>query len=73
MNLDKFFVQPRQTCINQLIVHLERSAWGKGVFMRGKVVAGARPAQIRAGARKLYDKLWADYRAEKITNFPMNG
>ena len=32
MNLDKFFVQPRQTCINQLIVHLERSAWGKGAY-----------------------------------------
>ena len=34
---------------------LERSVWGKGIYTQHLAVPAARPSQIRAGARKLYD------------------
>jgi hypothetical protein len=41
----------------QLERRLCRSAWGKGVYTEHFQVPSARPAQIRAGAKKLYDQL----------------
>jgi hypothetical protein len=44
---------------------LEQSAWGRGIYIPGRVVPAARPAQIKAGARKLYDVIRANARREQ--------
>jgi len=36
--------------------YLERSAWGRGIYTQRWIVPAARPAQIRAGARKVLDQ-----------------
>ena len=51
--------------ISALQNHLERTAWGHGIYLPGMVVPAARPAQIKAGARKLYDVMSAQIRREK--------
>jgi hypothetical protein len=58
----KFFRQPRATALSQLETYLDRTAWGRGVYTQHLQVPGARPGQIRAGARKLYDVLKAQVR-----------
>lgn len=50
--------------------HLERTAWGRGIYgilPNGQhiTVPGARPGQIRAGAKKLYDVIAAQARREQ--------
>lgn len=52
----------RNKRIRAAIAYLERTAWGRGVFVGKMAVPAARPAQIRAGARKLVDRLSADRR-----------
>lgn len=42
--------------------NLEHTAWGHGVYTKTYAVPGARPAQIRAGAKKLYDVIVAQQR-----------
>jgi len=59
--------------IRSILSHLERTTWGKGGVIQSthgedRIVAvfpAARPAQLRAGARKLYDQLSAKIRREK--------
>jgi hypothetical protein len=58
----KFFAQGRWTCIRQLAASLDRTTWGRGIYTERFQVPGARPGQIRAGARKLYDVMRRDYR-----------
>lgn len=41
---------------------LERSSWSKGVALRTRIVEGARPAQLRAGAKLLAQRALADQR-----------
>jgi hypothetical protein len=56
---------PKQIILENIEAHLERTPWGKGgaiMATRGnnRTVAswpGARPGQISAGARKIYDIL----------------
>lgn|GEM_PF-3418513 len=68
----------RADAIAVITRHLEQTAWSKGGQIMtasrhgrrtdGRVVAswpGARPAQIRAGARKLYDVVAAQVRREQ--------
>lgn len=62
--LERFFAQPRAVCIAQLANGLERTTWSKGIYTEKLTVPGARPAQIRAGAKKLYDVLRRNYRAD---------
>ena len=51
--------------IQQIANHLERTTWGRGIYIPGMVVPAARPAQIKAGARKLYDVIAAQVRREQ--------
>lgn len=56
----------RQHVIKQIERQLDCTTWGRGIYMPGRVVPAARPAQIKAGARKVYAQLKAQLRrAEK--------
>jgi hypothetical protein len=59
----------RAAVIKQITSGLERTAWGRGIYAAtpgGRVfnVPGATPAQIRAGARKLFDVISAQVRRD---------
>lgn len=65
--------QSRKETLKAIETHLDRTAWGRGgailsTHNENRAIAawpGARPAQIRAGARKLYDVLRAQMRREQ--------
>jgi hypothetical protein len=63
--MEKFFSKGRSECVRQLAAGLDRTVWGKGIYTEKLVVPGARPGQIRAGARKLYDVMRRDFRMAK--------
>ncbi len=52
----------RALAIRNIEAHLERTTWSKGIYMQRLSVPGARPGQIRAAARKLFDRLQRDAR-----------
>lgn len=71
-------LKSRQKIIKEIGAHLDATAWGRGgQIMAGshsgtrsdrRIVAswpGARPKQIKAGSRKLYDVLRAEMRREQ--------
>jgi hypothetical protein len=65
--------QTRRNNLKAIESHLERTAWGRGGVIQStrgedRIIAawpGARPGQIRAGARKLYDAIVARMRREQ--------
>lgn len=72
MKADKFFSQSRAECHKQLVTHLERSPWGKGVFVGRISVPGATIRQIHAGAGKLFDRFAREYRRGELTHLSIN-
>jgi hypothetical protein len=58
----KTLIKTKPEILKSIESHLERTTWGRGIYIPGMVVPAARPAQIRAGARKLYDVLSAQMR-----------
>lgn len=58
-------LKSRQHTIKQIERHLDCTTWGRGIYIPGRVVPAARPAQIRAGARKVYDQLKAQMRRDE--------
>ena len=63
--MEKFFAQGRGECVRQLAAGLDRTRWGRGIYSERFQVPGARPGQIRAGAKKLYDVMRRDFRIAK--------
>jgi hypothetical protein len=52
----------RRIAISDLLYYLQTTTWGRGIYTQHRAVPGARPGQLRAGARKLFERLRRDDR-----------